>query len=197
MSHSPAQLAVRTKREYIMCSPAEQLEAYLVKNRERLLGFIQGKVGDDALAEDILQESLLKALRAAPDLEDEEKLVAWLYRIIRNAITDAYRRHAAAARRLEQYALEQAASILPPEEEAVLCACFEDLLPTLKPEYAVLIEAMDLGGATTEEMTDQLGITPNNLKVRRHRARQQLKQRLEATCRCCAEHGCLDCTCKP
>ena len=179
-----------------MSSPAEQLESYLVKNREALLGFIRSKVGDDALAEDILQDSLLKALRSAPDLEDEDKLVSWFYRIIRNAITDAYRRHAAAAKRLEQYALEQPDAPPPPEEAAVLCSCFEDLLPTLKPEYAELIEAMDLGEADTEEMTERLDITPNNLKVRHYRARQQLRERLEETCRTCAEHGCVDCTCK-
>ena len=41
-----------------------------------------------------------------------------------------------------------------------------------------------------------LGITPNNLKVRRHRARRALRARLEETCRICAAHGCLDCTCE-
>lgn len=179
-----------------MCSPPDRLESYLRENREALLGFIRSKVGDDALAEDILHDSLLKALQATPDLDDEDKLVSWFYRIIRNAITDAYRRHSAAARRLEQYALEQPASAPPPEDAAIICGCFEDLLPTLKAEYAELIEAMDLGGATTEEMTERFDITPNNLKVRHHRARQQLRERLEETCRTCAEHGCVDCTCK-
>ena len=178
-----------------MHDPVQRLETHLVQNRDALLGFIRSKVGDDQLAEDILQDSLLKALQAAPDLEEDEKLVSWLYQIIRNAITDAYRRHAAAALRLEQYALEQPESAPPPRDEAVLCTCFEGLLPTLKPEYAELIRAMDLGGATTEEMTERLGVTPNNLKVRHHRARQQLRERLEETCRTCARHGCIDCTC--
>ena len=179
-----------------MRSPTDRLESYLLKNREALLGFIRSKVGDDALAEDILQDSLLRALQAAPDLKDEDKLVSWFYRIIRNALTDAYRRHAAAARRLEQYALEQPESVLPASDEAALCACFKDLLPTLKPEYAALIEAMDLGGASAEEEAGRLEITRNNLKVRHHRARQQLRERLEETCRTCAEHGCIDCTCR-
>lgn len=178
-----------------MSAPADRLEAYLVENRAALLGFIRSKVGDDALAEDILQTSLLRALRAAPDLNDEERLAAWLYRIIRNAITDTYRRHAAAARKLERFALEQPEAGLPAEDEAVLCACFKGLLPTLKPEYAELIEQMDLGEVSTEEMAERLDVTRNNLKVRHHRARQQLRQRLEETCRTCAVHGCLDCTC--
>ena len=171
----------------------DQLEAYLVEHRAALLRFVRSKVGDDALAEDILQTSLLRALQSAPELDDDDRLAAWLYRVIRNAITDSYRRHDAAARKLERFALEQDE---PTEaDEAALCACFEGLLPTLKPEYAELIEEMDLGGVPPEAMAARLGIKRNNLKVRHHRARQQLRQRLEETCRTCAEHGCLDCTC--
>jgi RNA polymerase sigma-70 factor (ECF subfamily) len=172
------------------------LERQLLDRRAALLGFIRSKVGDDDLAEDILQESLLRALQSAPELEDEEKLVPWLYRIIRNAITDSYRRHAAAARRLEQLALEHPQEEPPAEDHAALCACFRAVLPTMKPEYAQLIEAMDLGSEGPEQVAERLDITRNNLKVRHHRARQQLRERLEETCRTCARHGCIDCTCQ-
>ena len=173
----------------------EGIERYYIENRSRLLAFIRGKVTDDTLAEDILQDSLLKALRSAPDLEDSDRLVPWLYRIIRNSITDTYRREGALRKKLESVAPELDGVILPPEDETALCGCLIDLLPTLKPEYAEVLEAMDLGDVSTEEMTTRLGITPNNLKVRRFRARKQLKERLERTCRTCATHGCLDCTC--
>ena len=171
------------------------LERQILNRREALLGFIRSKVGDDELAEDILQESLLRALQSAPELLRDEKLVPWLYRIIRNAITDTYRRHAAAARRLERYALEEPDEELPPEDHAALCACFREVLPTMKPEYAELIEAMDLANEPPERVAERLDITRNNLKVRHHRARQQLRERLEETCRTCATHGCIDCTC--
>ena len=75
-----------------------------------------------------------------------------------------------------------------------MCACVLDLVPTLKPEYAAVIEA-DLAERDPESVADALGVTRNNLKVRRHRARQQLRARLEETCRLCAAHSCLDCTC--
>jgi RNA polymerase sigma-70 factor (ECF subfamily) len=84
-----------------------------------------------------------------------------------------------------------------PSDDAELCACFEPLIPTLKPEYAELLRALDLDGESTEAVAERLRVTPNNLKVRRHRARQALRKRLEETCRTCAEHGCLDCTCRP
>lgn len=44
-------------------------------------------------------------------------------------------------------------------------------------------------------LAGELGRNANNLRVRHHRARQQLRERLEQTCRLCAKHGCLDCTC--
>ncbi len=119
----------------------------------------------------------------------------WFYRIVRNAITDSHRRRPVRERALERYGLEVEREAPAPEEVAAICQCFQRLLPTLKPEYAALIEAIDLGGAGLQETADELGITPNNLKVRHHRARRQLRERLEQTCRVCAEHGCLDCTC--
>ncbi len=68
--------------------------------------------------------------------------------------------------------------------------------PALKPEYAELIEKMELADGDPAQVAKQLGINRNNLKVRRHRARQALRERLEETCRVCAKHGCLDCTCQ-
>src|SRR5512138_3144816 len=171
------------------------LEEVLLQHRSKLLGFIQTKVADPDLAEDVLQEGLLKALRSADELRDEERLLPWFYRILNNAIIDTYRKRNVETRYLEAYARE--ANVEGgPEEEAALCACFRVLLPSMKPEYAELIDRLELQPGDPGEVAHQLHIQPNNLKVRRHRARQALKQRLEETCRTCAVHGCLDCTCQ-
>jgi RNA polymerase sigma-70 factor (ECF subfamily) len=174
----------------------ETLERELLDRRAAMLGFIRGKVGDDELAEDILQDSLLRALQSGRELQDEHKLVSWLYQIIRNAITDAYRRRAAAERRLEQYALEHMDEVASDEDRAALCKCLRALLPGMNPDYAELIEAMDLENEDSGSVAERLEITRSNLKVRHHRARRQLRQRLEETCRTCARHGCIDCTCR-
>lgn len=164
----------------------------LLGQRQKLLAHVRARVSDPDLAEDLLQESLLKALRAA-SLREEEKLVPWFYRILNNAIIDSYRRRGAEARSIERYARQF--DTMEPEDEAALCACFRELLPTLKPEYAVLIEELELKEGDVAEVAERLAITRNNLKVRRHRARQALRRRLEETCRLCARHGCLDCSC--
>jgi RNA polymerase sigma-70 factor (ECF subfamily) len=170
-------------------------ETNFLPSRNALLGYIRRKVSDHDLAEDILQESLLKALRASPELRDDQKFVPWLYRIINNAITDLYRRRQVENRYLAEIAHDPEESV-EQEERKAICECIKDVIPSLKPEYAALIEALELGDDDPEVVADQLGISRNNLKVRRHRARTQLRERLEQTCRSCATHGCLDCSCK-
>src|SRR5690606_18580591 len=179
---------------------APDLERHLRQERRRLLALARGIVGDPDLAEDVLQESLLRALRAAPDLDYDAPIAPWLATVVRNAALDAYRKERRAGEALARYAAEAAGAEddapLPAEEQAAVCACVLDLVPTLKPEYAAVIEA-DLAERDPEDVAEELGVTRNNLKVRRHRARRQLRARLEATCRLFAAHGCLDCTCKP
>ncbi|MEP0546354.1 MAG: RNA polymerase sigma factor [Rhodothermales bacterium] len=169
----------------------------LVEHRRRLVRYVRSLTNDPDLTEDVVQEALLKTLRAAPDITDEDALTGWLFRVAKNTVIDLHRSRQREAERLNRLAWEvEGADIQPPpEDEDVLCACYEALLPTLKPEYAELISAVELGDEAPEAAADRLGITRNNLKVRRHRARQQLRQRLEESCRACAEHGCLDCTC--
>ncbi len=171
------------------------IEREVLASRQALLGYIRKKVGDADLAEDILQDSLLKALRAAPELRENEKIIPWFYRIVNNAITDLFRRRQVEMRYLAEAVHEMEESV-EQEEIRRICTCFTSILPTMKPEYGEVIERVDLQGKEQEEVADELGITRNNLKVRLHRARTQLRERLEQTCRSCAAHGCLDCSCK-
>ncbi|MEO5930467.1 MAG: sigma-70 family RNA polymerase sigma factor [Candidatus Kapaibacterium sp.] len=176
---------------------AKSVEEKLLESRGSLLRYIRGKVNDSALAEDLLQDSLLKALRSAPDLRDEERVIPWFYRIINNAITDLYRRREVETRYLAKAVEEMREESIEPEERKELCACIVEMIPTLKPEYAFLIQELDLRDGDPDAIAAQLGITRGNLKVRRHRARTQLRERLQNTCGMCAEHGCFDCFCAP
>ena len=168
--------------------------APLLDARQRFLAFIRRRVDDPELAEDILQDSLVRAVQAAPSLRQQDQLVPWFYRMLQNAVVDRYRRQGVVNQRMSS--LDGVELPATPTDDADLCACFEPLIATLKPEYAELLRALDLGGEATESVAARLGVTPNNLKVRRHRARQALRKRLEATCLTCADHGCLDCTCR-
>jgi RNA polymerase sigma factor (sigma-70 family) len=170
------------------------LETSLLSHLHEFLAFARGRLGDPDLAADVVQESLLKALKSAPETRDVENVRAWFYQILRRTIIDLHRRKQTEANAAEKLELEFG---LTPgsEDERVVCACLGRLLPALKPDYAVLIQRIDLAGESPEKVSVELSITRNNLTVRLHRARQQLKERLETTCRMCATHGCLDCTC--
>jgi RNA polymerase sigma-70 factor (ECF subfamily) len=174
------------------------LAATLLANLGAFQGFARRRLGDDQLAADAVQESLLRALKSERALSHDENLLAWFYRILRNVLTDLHRRRAAQSKAMERFSEEVAIS---GEDEAdveqTACACFRGLLPTLRPEYAQVLQLADLDGEPAEAVAERVGISRNNLKVRLHRARRQLRQRLEQTCQLCATHGCLDCHCDP
>jgi hypothetical protein len=67
----------------------------------------------------------------------------------------------------------------------------------LKPEYREMLHRVELEEVSLRETAATLGLTPNNASVRLHRARQALRLALMHMCGTCAEHGCLDCTCRP
>ena len=174
----------------------DALAAALLGNLAAFQAFARRRVGDD-LAADAVQESLLRALKSDQRFSADDNVLAWFYRILRNVLTDLHRRHAAQTRGLERFATESAIAhdADDSEVEQSACACFRRLLPTLRPEYARVLELADLDGKPADDVAEQLGISKNNLKVRLHRARRQLRERLEQTCKACATHGCLDCQC--
>lgn len=172
----------------------EEVQKQILAHRSKLVAYVTGKVQNADIAEDIVQEGLLKALRSAPDLKDDEKLLPWFYRILQNAIIDEYRKEGRLTRRQEAYAIEHS-SIMTDEDKSTVCECFKDLMPSLKPEYAEVLDALDLNEEDPDAVANRLGVTRGNLKVRAHRARQQLRSKLEQTCQMCAQHGCLNCTC--
>lgn len=167
----------------------------IVAHQNRFLGFLQARVDDAATAEDILQSAYLKAMEHGSEIRDDESTVAWFYRILRNAIADHYRRGAARARAHEGFANE-APSSYEPELAQTVCACVDDVVLDLKDEYRTAIEQVDLGGKSVEDFAQTERISANNASVRLHRARKAIAKQLTMICGACAEHKCLDCTCR-
>lgn len=168
----------------------------LVDERERFLGFLTRRVGDRDLAEDLLQTAILQALRRGDTLRDEDRVVAWIYRILRNVLADHARRQTAGTQATERAAALELPETPPPEIAAEICACVGGLLDTLPPQYADLLRLVELEEASPAEAAARLHVTPGNARVRLHRARETLRERVEQMCRACARHGCLDCTCR-
>jgi RNA polymerase sigma-70 factor (ECF subfamily) len=171
-------------------------ENALIKNLNAFVAFARKRIGDPHLAEDVVQDSLLKALRSDRKPDRNEDVVAWFYRILRRSIIDLYRRRDVRVRALEQFQVE-----LPQQPDAaaerVLCQCVKRLLPGLPDQYRDVLQRIDLDGASPAHAASALGLTPNNVTVRLHRARQRLRAELQQSCKVCSKHGCLDCTCDP
>jgi len=167
----------------------------LVENHRRFLSFLERRVGDRASAEEILQSAYARAVEKGVSADETEGAVHWFFVVLRNAVTDHYRRRAADARAISTIADEGIPEITDPELRAEVCACFRRLLPTLRASYATILEQVDLEDRAVTDVAEELGITPNNASVRLHRARGALRKQLERSCGVCATHGCLECSC--
>ena len=169
----------------------------LVENHRAFLRYLERRLGDRALAEDILQDAFAKVIDR-PDLAPgDEAIVPWFYRTLRNAAIDRFRRTETATRALEAFARELETQASPDRElETEICGCVTRLAKTLKPEYAEALQAIDVDGTPVKTFAERHGLSAGNAGVRVFRAREALRTRLRESCGTCTEHGCLDCTCQ-
>lgn len=173
----------------------DKVTQILVDNHRRFRSFLTQRVGDAADADEILQQSLNKALEQPPDRSNKESVLSWFFTVLRNALTDHYRSKDSEAKRAEKLKRESAVQNEMDRVRTEVCQCLKGLLPTLKDEYAEVLNRVDLEEESPETVAAELGISRNNLDVRLHRARKALKKSLILSCGTCTEHGCLDCTC--
>jgi RNA polymerase sigma factor (sigma-70 family) len=167
----------------------------LVENHRAFLGFLERRVGDRALAEDLLQDAFTRNLDRLSDMPDEA-LVPWFYRVLRNAAIDRHRRKGAEERALAAFTQELADAAQPDEEfHREICACVGRLANTLKPEYAEVLQAVDVEETPVKAFAEAAGLTTSNAGVRLFRAREALRKQVAASCGTCADHGCVDCSC--
>jgi len=170
----------------------------LVDSHRQFLAFLQTRVESRVVAEDILQSAFVRTLERGADVRDEESVVAWFYRVLRNAVIDHYRHRASTERAHEGWGKEFVAHETPQADlKQEICACVSGLLDTLKPDYRDALRIIDIEEGSLADLAQQAGISSGNAAVRVHRARQALLKQVRTACGSCAEHGCLDCHCKP
>ena len=175
---------------------ADHIATQLVENHRDFLLFLERRLGDRALAEDILQDAFVKSIEKGEGIRDEDASIAWFYRMLRNAVVDHYRRRGTRDRALELLAKEmEGATEPPPELRDAICGCVVRLASTLKPEYEQAIRRVEVDGVAVNDFASEAGISANNAAVRVFRAREALRKQVKASCRTCADHGCVECTC--
>lgn len=168
----------------------------LLEQRSLFLRFVQRRVQDPALAEDIVQAAYIRALQLETDVP-QDSVVSWFYRVLRNAVIDQYRRHQTEHKALAAWGTEMEHQTAPSlEDQHEVCACLSRVMDSLRPEYADLLRAVELNETPLLLYAQQHQLTPGNAGVRAHRARTALRKQLIKACGTCAEASCMDCTCK-
>jgi RNA polymerase sigma factor (sigma-70 family) len=172
----------------------------IAERRSDFVAFVRKRVQDAATAEDIVSETLARAVFRANDLRDENALAAWLYRALRNAVVDHHRRRAATGRALAGLSREASLEAQRIHEGPALgraCPCVQKVAAALKPEYAQALERIEVEGTALRAFAAEVGISTSNAAVRVFRARDALRRAVVATCGGCARDRCVDCTCGP
>lgn len=178
--------------------PSDAAHAVMVEIHQDFLRFLTRRLGNEEEAADVLHDFYVKVLTRIGDIRETEKLRAWMRRVLQTTLIDYYR--AQGKRRESEKAYQYLEWVHltgdgKDDLDLIVCVCLYKLLPTLKSEYAGVLWRADLVGESRESISAALGITEANLRVRLHRARQALRQRLEETCRTCPIHGYMDCDC--
>lgn len=161
------------------------------EHRGAIHRFMVSMTRDAAEAEDLTQETLLRAHTRLATLEDESKLIPWLYRIATNVARDRFRqpswRHRPAPLEPEDsgpalHVLDTAPRLDKVMEQREMSECVRRYLEDLDDSYRTVILLHDVEGLTNPEMAELLGISVDAVKIRLHRARTRLREALAAGC---------------
>ena len=180
--------------ELVRAAQARQPDAIrtIVKRyNQRLYRLARAIVRNDAEAEDVLQESYLRAFAAIGDFRGEAALATWLSRITINEALGRLRSQRRRANLNVELAEPEQARIIPfplaatsddPERtmaQRQILDIVERASDKLPEVYRVVFVARVVEGLSVEETADALGLRSATVKTRLHRARTLIRQDLE------------------
>lgn len=168
----------------------------LSTRRGDFVAFVERRVHDRALAEDLVHAAFARALEHQAELRDEDAVVAWFYRALRNAIVDRHRRRGTEERAVADLATEIDDRVQAIEHRpASVCRCVLRVAESLKPDYLAALSAIEVDETKVATFAEENGISSSNAAVRVFRAREALRRGVLSACGACAKSGCHDCTC--
>ncbi len=148
--------------------------------RDELYRFVLKRMHDAAVAEDIVQDVLVKAYMQQQTLKEPAKLRAWLYQITRHAMIDYFRLQKPAEPLPDD--LTAADSGVEQQAERELARCLVPLLNALPAHYGAALKLAELEGVPQGQVAAQLGVSLSGAKSRVQRGRKMLR---EALLQCC------------
>ncbi len=165
------------------------LEAWKDHQAE-LRGWLLRQVGDPAVADDLLAEVFLRALRSGGRFCELRNVRAWLFTTARNLLIDRSRTQRETVPVVEALSAPQD----EPRPIASLARCLPRALAELDPRDADILVRCDLEGQRQADYAREHGLTLSGAKARIQRARRRLKDHLVHHCQVrFDEHGAVCC----
>lgn len=136
-------------------------------------------------AEEIAQDAFVKAYRSLADFRGESKFSTWLYTIVTTTCLTFLRKKKLEVHSLDNEKVFEAAdsqdsgmSANQVEQKSRL-SMVNQAIALLSPDDAQIISLFYKGEQSLDEIGQIMGLEPNTVKVRLHRARQRLKEKME------------------
>jgi RNA polymerase sigma-70 factor, ECF subfamily len=175
------------------------------KYRARLIRYVQYLLHDAAEAEDLTQETFIRANQQQGTLRDPAALASWLYRIATSISLDRLRQQKRTSGRYVDVPVEELPIVDRAQpspftviQQAEMSECVDRYVAVLPDKYKAVLLLHDADGLTAEEIARLLGLPLTTVKMRLHRARQRLKGALDNACAFgCDDRGVLICEPKP
>jgi len=146
--------------------------------RAVLMRFVGKRVSNRDDVNDIVQDVLVRAHEAAHQLDDGERLPAWLGRIAAHRVVDHYR-----ARRTFTELPEDLVAPEPEDDPVVsLAPCLPGMVKCLSDTYRDAVRLSELEGVPQRDVARRLGVSLSGAKSRVQRGREQLRELVEACC---------------
>ena len=145
----------------------------------QLFGAALGMTRNRADAEDLVQETYLKAYQKFHQYKPGTNIKAWLYRILTNTYITSYRKAQRSPKRassdtVEDWQLADAAS----HSEVGLKSAEVEALDSLSEEHRMVVLMADVEGMSYKEIAEELGVPMGTVMSRLNRARKNLRSAL-------------------
>lgn len=144
-----------------------------------LRAYLRHQVSDADVADDVLQDVFVKAMRQGQNFCALDNPRAWLFQVARNALVDRSRRARPVEPLSEELAGPEPDASAPVDE---LAGCLQRCMGELSPEDAEILRSCDLEGQTARVYAETKGLSLAAAKSRLLRARQRLRAQLTMAC---------------
>ena len=175
--------ASRQTRSPLVARDLASLKAGLVELVPELRGRACRLAGDPTTAEDIVQDTIERALKFAAQYERGTNLRAWVYQILFSVFVTRYRRCRRERNALRSLASDPCAWTTPerfasPETGASLSPSTKVKLDALPETFRAVLKLVDLDELTYREAATELGVPVGTVMSRLHRGRKLLASQL-------------------